>query len=138
VSTILFVDDHHAFRTVFAETLRSAGHVVLEAGTKSDVDHLVEHRSGNIDLLIVEAVLSTANGVAIAERLQALYAEMQVLFISGESPEDLSGEGLLPEGAHFLRKPFDAEDLIAEVAKSAKSRRAARKSIRLKTARSHR
>jgi CheY-like chemotaxis protein len=35
---ILFVDDHHCARTVFAETLRSAGHFVLEAGTVAEAE----------------------------------------------------------------------------------------------------
>ena len=37
MGTILFVDDHHAFRTVFGEVLRLKGYTVLEAGTTATV-----------------------------------------------------------------------------------------------------
>ena len=115
VSTILFVDDHHALRTVFAETLRSAGHVVLEAGTLADAEYLVERHSGPVDVLIVDVVLTTTNGRKVAERFQPMHPAMQVLFVSDRTPATLSTGGLLPKGAHFLHKPFAAEDVIAAV-----------------------
>jgi two-component system cell cycle sensor histidine kinase/response regulator CckA len=113
VSTILFVDDHHAFRTVFAEVLRTAGHTVLEAGTGAEAEHLIGRHSGVIDLLLAEVLLTTTNGQEIARRLQPLHPEMRVLFISAQSGEALMQEGLLPRGAHFLREPFVADQLIA-------------------------
>jgi DNA-binding NtrC family response regulator len=115
VSTILFVDDHHALRTVFAETLRFAGHVVLEAGTLEDAEHLVKRQYGDVELLIVEAVLTTTNGLQVFQRFRAVYPKVHVLFISEQSGESLHEQGLLPKGAYFLRKPFGADDLIGIV-----------------------
>ena len=68
-----------------------------------------------IDVLIVEVVLSTANGLEIVPRFQPAFPDMQVLSISEQSAESLSAEGLLPKGAHFLREPFGAEDLIRKL-----------------------
>jgi DNA-binding NtrC family response regulator len=115
VSTILFVDDHHAFRTVFAELLRTNGHTVLEAGSITDAEHLLERQSGSIDLLVVEAVLTTTNGIQVVHRFQPSYPKMKVLFISEESAEGLMKEGLLPKRAQFLQKPFEAEELMTKL-----------------------
>ena len=115
MSTILFVDDHHAFRTVFGEILRVAGHTVLEAGTVADAQHLIEGHSGVIDFLIAEAVLTTANGLEAAQRLKHAHRHARVLFISEESASSLRKEGLLPEGAPFLQKPFAAEALMSKL-----------------------
>ena len=115
MSTILLVDDHHAFRTVFGEVLRVKGYTVLEAATVADVDHIVEHHPGSVDLLIVEAVLTTTNGVGVALRLRARYPKLHVLYISEERPHELSTHHELPAGAPFLRKPFTAEDLCEKV-----------------------
>jgi len=112
VSTILFVDDHHAFRTVFAEILRNDGHTVLEAGTTADAEHILERHSGPIDLLIVEAVLTTTNGLEVVQRIQPPHPEMRVLYVSEESAGSLTQERLLPKGARFLHKPFEAEQLM--------------------------
>src|SRR5215831_2507853 len=129
MSTILFVDDHHAFRTVFAEILRNAGNTVLEAGTTDDAEHVLERHSGPIDLLIIEAVLTTTNGSEIVQRIQPSHPEMRVLYISEESASSLTQEGLLPKRTHFLHKPFEAEhfmtalrDLVSKT--PSKSRRA--------------
>jgi two-component system, cell cycle sensor histidine kinase and response regulator CckA len=115
VSTILLVDDHRAFRTVFGEVLRVKGYTVLEAGTVADVDHIVEHHPGPIDLLVVEAVLSTTNGVEVAHRLRSRYPPLHVLYMSEERPCELSAHHELPPGAPFLQKPFTAEDLCEKV-----------------------
>jgi CheY-like chemotaxis protein len=99
VSTILFVDDHHAFRTVFAEVLRTDGHTVLEEGTGAEAEHLIGRHSGMIDLLLAEVLLTTTNGQEIARRLQPLHPKMRMLFISAQqSGEALSRKGCYPEG----------------------------------------
>jgi two-component system, cell cycle sensor histidine kinase and response regulator CckA len=118
VNTILFVDDHHASRTVFGEVLRLKGYEVMEAGTTADVDHIVQHHFGPIDLLVVEAVLTTTNGIEVANRLHARYPELRVLYVSEERAHELSAHGQLPAGAHFLQKPFGAEDLCSKVEES--------------------
>jgi DNA-binding NtrC family response regulator len=115
VSTILLVDDHHAFRTVFGEVLRVKGYRVLEAGTITDIDHLVQRHAGPIDLLVVDAVLTTTNGVEVAHRLSGRYPQLHVLYMSEERPCELSAQHELPAGAPFLRKPFTAEDLCEKV-----------------------
>jgi DNA-binding NtrC family response regulator len=131
VSTILFVDDHHAFRTVFAEILRVAGHSVLEAGTVADAQHLIERHSGAIEFLIAEAVLTTGNGLEITQRLKHAHFHARVLFISEESAIALRKEKLLPAGAPFLQKPFAAEDLMRKLQQLAKpTTKPAKKTLR--------
>ena len=153
VSTILFVDDHHAVRTVFAETLRSAGHMVLEAGTLADADTCFERQRGAIDLLIVEAVLTTTNGLEIAERLPIGTIRTCGCFvcIRGVRKKLICGRPVAERRA-FLQEPFAAEVLIGRLqqllnagkvpetggrARSVESRRASGKSIHPGTARSH-
>jgi two-component system, cell cycle sensor histidine kinase and response regulator CckA len=113
VSTILFVDDHHAFRTVFAEVLRNAGYTVLEAATAAEAAHVCGQYKGSIDVLIAEAVLlTTANGLAVLRRVEPSHPEIRVLFISEESADRMRQEGLLPDGTYFLQKPFESARLL--------------------------
>jgi two-component system cell cycle sensor histidine kinase/response regulator CckA len=121
VSTILFVDDHHAARTVYAEMLRNTGHVVLEAGTLAEAEYLIARHRGGVDLLIAEAVLTTTNGAAVARRLKPLHPEMRVLFVSEQPLKALSEERLIPKRAHFLKKPMAAEALAAKVSQLTKA-----------------
>jgi DNA-binding NtrC family response regulator len=125
VNSILFVDDHHAFRTVFGEILRLKGYTVMEAGTTADVDDVVRHHSGPLDLLVVEAVLTTTNGTEVSNRLHTRYPELHVLYISEEPAHELSAHGQLPAGSPFLQKPFGAEDLCSKVQELLRSEAAA-------------
>ncbi|HUI79276.1 MAG TPA: response regulator [Bryobacteraceae bacterium] len=115
MKAILLVDDHHAFRTVFGEVLRLQGYEVLEAGTTADVDHITEHHPGPVDLLVIEAVLGTTNGVEVANRLHGRYPALPVLYISTEPASELRLHKELPAAAPFLQKPFSAEDLCGKV-----------------------
>lgn len=115
VHTILLVDDHHAFRTVMAEVLRTEGYWVLEAATATDAEHVVARHSGTVDALVVESVLTTANGVDVVRRIQPSHPKLPVLFISEEAEAALRRERLLPKRARFLRKPFQAEALLEEL-----------------------
>ena len=115
MGTIFFVDDHHAFRTVFAEILRLKGYTVFEAATPDDVHRLLERHSGSLDLLLIEAVLTTTNGVAVARQLSSRYPAVGVLYISEERASDLIVHRELPVDAPFLQKPFDAETLYGKV-----------------------
>src|SRR6266536_3405015 len=85
--------------------------MVLEAGTILDAERLVERHSGPVDVLVVEAVLSTTNGIDMAKRLHVRYPKLPVLFISERAAEELRNEGLVPEGAHFWSKHAGAEEL---------------------------
>ncbi|HJT89200.1 MAG TPA: response regulator [Bryobacteraceae bacterium] len=115
MSTILLVDDHHALRTVFGEILRWKGHTVLEAGTAADVEHLAAQHAGSIDCSVIEAVLSTGNGVEIEKRIRSRHPHSKVLFISERHADELKLHGLLPPGGRFLRKPFAADEFTQAV-----------------------
>jgi len=106
VNTILFVDDHRASRTVFGEVLRLKGYTVMEAGTTTDVDHIVKHHSGPIDLLVVEAVLSTTNGIEVAHGLHARYPELRVLYISDGTLRNSARTGDFQQAQPFCKSPL--------------------------------
>jgi two-component system cell cycle sensor histidine kinase/response regulator CckA len=125
VSTILFVDDHHSFRTVFAEILRVRGHTVLEACTAADADHAIQGHSCVLDLLVVEAVLGTTNGIKVADHLKSRHPDLRTLYISEESEQKLATHGLLPSDAPFMKKPFGAEELCDKVQALCRGHRAA-------------
>ena len=115
MTTILFVDDHHAFRRVFAEILRNAGYRVLEAATMADLENVLERDPGPIHVSIVESVLTTTNGSHVATRLREPYPNLPVIFVSDYPPGELLRRGLLPEGAPFVSKHAGAEELTRKV-----------------------
>jgi len=109
MSTILFVEDEHAWRAVFGEFLRNEGFTVLEASDISEAVHACHEVSAPVDLAIIEI----KSGTKLASRLREGYPHMRVLFV-GDSEE----MGVQPPPQlkyQYLRKPFTAETLLKVV-----------------------
>jgi DNA-binding response OmpR family regulator len=66
-------------------------------------------------LAVIEAVLSTDNGVELARRVAIHHPRARILSISEEAPAALRRSGLLLVGAPFLGKPFGAEEFCSRV-----------------------
>jgi DNA-binding response OmpR family regulator len=108
MSTILFVEDEHAWRAVFGEFLRNEGFTVLEAADITEAGDACREVSEPVDL----AIIDTRNGTQLARRLARRYPNMSVMFL-GDSEE----MGFQPPQLKYtyLRKPFTAETLLKSI-----------------------
>src|SRR6266536_1197765 len=74
ISAILLVDDDDEFRSAFAESLRWDGSRVIEAGggeaALSILEQLARRREPNPDLLVVDLMMPTVNGIELLQRLR--------------------------------------------------------------------
>jgi FixJ family two-component response regulator len=50
------------------------------------------------------------SGTGLAERLQVLYPNLKVLFMSRYTANAIVHHGILEPGAHFVQKPFTLRD----------------------------
>ena len=71
-----------------------------------------EH-GGTIDLLLTDVKMPGMNGHELADELQAVRPEMQVLYVSGA--RDATVSKLNTEAVNFLAKPFTPDALVAKV-----------------------
>jgi len=110
--TILLVEDEPAVLKSVGETLRRLGHHILMAGTPSAALHIVEQHKGAIDLLLSDVVMPEMDGPTLVRQLRESYPALRVLFVSGYPAHLIAYRGLLPEDAHFLRKPFTIQELV--------------------------
>ncbi|HVM59963.1 MAG TPA: PAS domain S-box protein [Verrucomicrobiae bacterium] len=105
--TILLVEDDSAVRTLNARLLRSAGYTVVEADNGRTALRLTDERKGDgIDLLLTDVIMPEMGGKELAQRLQAAYPKMKVMFCSGYTQEAIDRGGVLNPHTAFLQKPF--------------------------------
>jgi len=113
--TVLVVDDEPAVRVVTKRILQRSGYAVLEAaGGVEALDTLREH-PGPIHLLLTDVIMPEMNGRDVAQRVREQRPGIRVVYMSAYSPEAIAHDGLLDEGAAFVRKPFESGLLLQTV-----------------------
>ncbi len=112
---VMIVDDEPDVLSYLAEALGDGGYHVIAFGSPVDAWQHVADTETAPDLLIVDYMMPTINGVELAERARARFPELPVMLLSGMGGDDmLRGSGL--DAAIFLGKPVDLDRLLAEVA----------------------
>ncbi|MEI8334321.1 MAG: PAS domain-containing protein, partial [Chloroflexota bacterium] len=113
--TILLVEDQPGVRAITAHTLRELGYAVIDASDPTAALAMAEAAPKSFDILVTDVIMPGVSGRELADRLTALHPGLPTLYMSGYSPEEVFGPGLLDEGTSFLAKPFDRADLAARV-----------------------
>ena len=120
--TVLVVDDEPAVRVVTKRILQRSGYAVLEAaGGVEALDTLREH-PGPIHLLLTDVIMPEMNGREVAQRVRDQRPGIRVVYMSAYSPEAIAHDGLLDEGAAFVRKPFESGLLLQTVRRALDTR----------------
>ena len=113
--TVLVVDDEPAVRVVTKRILQRSGYAVLDAaGGAEALDALREH-PGPVHLLLTDVIMPDMNGREVARQVRGQRPGIRVVYMSGYSPEAIAHDGLLDEGAAFVRKPFESGLLLQTV-----------------------
>lgn len=113
--TVLLVEDEDNIRGPAVEILEGKGYHVLAACHANEALALAERHDGAIHLLISDVVMPGMSGSQLAEHLEILRPEMQVLFMSGYPEDAIAHHGVLDPGQRFLQKPFSVSLLLQTV-----------------------
>ncbi|MCF8053189.1 MAG: PAS domain S-box protein [Desulfobacterales bacterium] len=113
--TILLVEDEPSILRIGIKMLESLNYAVLAAPGPDKAAALAQGHKGEIHLLITDVVMPEMNGRDLAERLQSLYPDLRVLFMSGYPTDVIAERGVLGKGVFFMQKPFTRQELAAKV-----------------------
>jgi PAS domain S-box-containing protein len=111
--TVLLVEDDVSLLALTRRILEGLGYTVLDAATPGRAEALALEHAGRVDLLLTDVVMPEMNGRELAGRLQALYPDLKVLYMSGYTADVIAHRGVLETGVHFIQKPF-AKRALAE------------------------
>ena len=113
--TVLVVEDDDRLRNLTRKILERYGYSVLEAENGEDALRVSEAHDGPIDLMLTDVVMPKMGGKQVAERLQPLYSQIKVIYMSGYTDNAIVHHGVLAPGLNFLEKPFTPEGLARKV-----------------------
>jgi len=121
---ILLVEDEAPLRRLILQSLRKAGHEVIEAVRGEEA--LLKAQSGaRLDLVLTDVVMPGMSGPEMVARLRRMRPEIAVLYMSGYDRE-LIRQTPLDDASGFLPKPFTPKTLlnrVAEVLRAGERRR---------------
>ncbi len=109
--TILLAEDEAGIRRATTRALERMGYTVLVAEDGEAALEMYRKHSEEIALVISDLIMPKLGGGQLAAALRRENPHVRILFSSGYSADTAGGLVALPEGAEFLQKPWNLEDL---------------------------
>jgi len=113
-TAVVVVEDDLAIRRGIVDALRFAGHRVEECGDGAEALELVS--VANPDLVLLDVMLPSMDGMAVLERLRRQRPGLPVIMVTALGSEDDRVRGLTEGADDYVVKPFSAKELLARVA----------------------
>ncbi len=113
--TILLVEDAEMVRNLAKEVLETSGYSVLAAANGREGLLICEQSRQPIHLLLTDVVMPEMSGPDLVNRIEHLYPQMRVLYMSGYTEDTIVHHGVLQEGINFIEKPFTPDSLALKV-----------------------
>jgi FixJ family two-component response regulator len=124
---VAFIDDDESMRTALVRLTKAAG---IESATFATAAEFLEDPQRNqVDCVVVDMRMPGLDGLKLQERLNQLFPDMQIVFLTGHGEVSASVRAMKAGAVDFLEKPVDDKLLLAAIDQ------AAEKSRHLRTAR---
>ena len=112
---ILVVEDDHDLREALSDTLKLAGYRVLTA--QDGEAALQVMADARVALVISDVMMQPMDGHALLKRIKAQTPHIPVLLMTAYGMIEKAVEAMRDGAADYLTKPFDANKLLAQVAR---------------------
>ena len=122
--TILLVEDEANLRYLAKQFLEKQGYRVIEAADGTVALQVAVAHEGMIHLLLTDVIMPGMNGRELAQRIEEIRPNTQVLYMSGYTENVIGRNGTLDAGVRLLQKPFTLRELknrVREVLDSTRS-----------------
>jgi len=113
--TILIVEDDISILKLEEKILTSLGYNILSTVSPSDAIRMATEYTGKIHLLLTDVVMPEMNGQELAEKLNQVFPDLKVLFMSGYTANIIAHRGVLDDGVNFISKPFSKKDIAVKI-----------------------
>ena len=116
MASILLIDDDDQFRKMLKETLRRAGHDVVEASNGKQ--GLGLFREQQTDLVVTDIVMPETEGIEMIMSLRKDFPDVKIIAVSGGGrmgPEGYLHMAEVMGAARAFSKPLERDDFLSAV-----------------------
>jgi ActR/RegA family two-component response regulator len=107
---LLLVDDEEGFVKVLSKRLEKRNIEVTTA--LSGVEGIQALRKVDFDVAILDLKMEDMDGLEVLKIFKKMYANMQIIILSGHESEQAARDGIKYGAAAYLAKPCNFEELI--------------------------
>jgi len=120
---VLIVDDDPVFVAVLADVVRSRLHGALVEACVSPLTALRSIAAQDYDVVVSDLLMGGLHGLELLERVKAMRPTTLVVLMTGGDDRDLSVRALRGGAYDFIRKPVEADYLVASLHRALETRR---------------
>ena len=113
--TVLLVDDNHLVVEAMTLMLAKHGLNILSSTSVDSALALIEAQSEAIDLIILDMIMPSVNGLDAYNRIREIKPEVKILLTSGCAADDLICQIIGGTGVGFIQKPYDEKELYQKI-----------------------
>ncbi|MBT9588325.1 response regulator [bacterium] len=118
---ILILDDDPQMLTSLSDVLQSSGYSVACASSGQEAIDKVQNEPDKFDLVLADVRMSGMDGLDCLSQLVGLNPKLKSVVMTGYASDDAPGRAMEVASSDYLRKPFNAEDLLQSVARVLKA-----------------
>ena len=112
---VLLVEDEPLIREIMAESLRDAGHEVIEVETGVAALQAIRTLSEPLSILVTDFHMpGDIDGAQVAAQVRTVFPALPVVIASGR-PEALQSSWRRDHGYMLMKKPYRPSELVALV-----------------------
>lgn len=111
-SRILIVE-RNAGNTEYIEALLEEGYLIVKS--KDGLDALAKFKSNSFDLVIIEIMLPSMDGIELMEKMKQLIPKMPIIVNSFHANKDLIDEIKRMGACQHILKPFESGQMLKVV-----------------------
>jgi len=111
----LLIEDDRVMSSFIHHALKQHGHAVDHAEDRKEGLNLANINQGSYDLIILDILLPTIDGLKICQTLREKNDNTPILILSGRDSTENKIEGLNAGADDYLTKPFEMDELYARI-----------------------
>ena len=118
MAAVLIVDDEALIRWFVAESLETAGHQILEAGTAREALAYFTDGASPVGVVVLDLKLPDSNDLSLLRRIQQLSPKCRIILMTAHGTPEILDEALRSGAFAVLPKPFDVAKVQGLVAQA--------------------
>ena len=116
MAKILIVDDSRTSRKILRTILERAGHEVIGEAVDG-VDGVNKFQELSPEITTLDITMPNMDGLEALKEIKKINADAKIIMVTAAGQQNKMVEAIKSGASEFVTKPFEAEEIVALIAK---------------------